>query len=77
MGAQLGGWGKLPTARQSYLLSGMHPTTAYMHPKLSIDLHPTSAYFAPNRAIDMHPRGIDFAPTSSRIHAPSYDFSIF
>ena len=26
------GWGKLPTVRQSYLLSGMHPTTAYMHP---------------------------------------------
>jgi len=31
-GAQLGGWGKLPTVRQSYLLAGMHPTTAYMHP---------------------------------------------
>ena len=31
-GAQLGGWGKLPTVRQSYLLSHMHPTTAYMHP---------------------------------------------
>ena len=23
---------KLPTVRQSYLQSGMHPTTAYMHP---------------------------------------------
>ena len=26
------GGGKLLTVRQSYLLSGMHPTTAYVHP---------------------------------------------
>ena len=62
-----GGWGKLPTVRQSYLLSGMHPTTAYFAPNNRIH--------APNRSIDMHPKGIDFAPKSSRIHAPkSYTY---
>ena len=42
----------------------MHPTSAYMHPRVSayfapkcfIDMHPESAYFAANRFIDMHPR---------------------
>ena len=52
---------KLPTVRQSYLLSGklptvrhapnrsidMHPKGIDMHPKVSIDLHPTTAYMHP------------------------------
>ena len=62
----LEGLGKLPTVRQSYLQSGeasycqactqplhrLAPTTAYMNPKVSIDLRPTTAYFAPNNHIE-------------------------
>ena len=63
-GAQLGGWGKLPTVRQSYLLSGMHPTTAYFAPNNRIH--------APNRSIDMHPKGIDMHPKVSIYFAPNF-----
>ena len=54
---------KLPTVRQSYLLSGMHPNVA-------ADFAPNNRIHAPNRAIDMHPKGIDFALKSSHRFAP-------
>ena len=62
MGAQLGGWGKLPTVRQSYLLSGKLPTVRQSY-LLSGKL-PTVRH-APNRSIDMHPKGIDMHPKLS------------
>ena len=46
---------KLPTVRQSYLLSGMHPNVA-------ADFAPNNRMHAPNRSIDMHPKGIDMLP---------------
>ena len=82
MGAQLGGWGKLPTVRQSYLLSGMHPTTADMHPNVSAYRLPTvrQSYLQSGKATysqasyllsGMHPNvAADFAP-NNRIHAPN------
>ena len=79
---------KLPTVRQSYLLSGklptvrhapnrsidMHPKGIDMHPKVSIDLHPTTAYFAPNRSIDMHPKGAYMHPKVAAYMHPNYVF---
>ena len=97
---------KLPTVRQSYLLSAqatycqaklptvrqapnrsidLHPTSAYMHPRVSAYMHPTSAYFAPNNRIlrtqqlhtctqplHIHAPNIRIhAPKSLQIHAPN------
>ena len=77
MGAQLGGWGKLPTVRQIYLLSGKLPTVRQSY--LLSGMHPTTAYFAPNnrihapnRSIDMHPKGIDMHPKVSIYFAPNF-----
>ena len=63
-GGRGGGWGKLPTVRQSYLLSGMHPTTAYFATNNGIH--------ATNRSIDMHPKGIDMHPKVSIYVAPNF-----
>ena len=81
----LGGLGKLPTVRQSYLQSGK---ATYSQAKLPTVRHaPNNRIHAPNRAIDMHPKGIDmhpklsidlhptsayFAPNRFRIHAPKF-----
>ena len=55
---------KLPTVRQSYLLSGMHPNVA-------ADFAPNNRIHAPNRSIDMHPKGIDMHPNVSIYFAPN------
>ena len=60
VGGGVGGWGKLPTVRQSYLLSGMDPTAAYFAPN--------NRLHAPNRSIDMHPKGIDMHPKGIDMH---------
>ena len=52
------------------LLSEMHPTTAYMHPRVSAYLHPTAAYFAPNHSIDMHPKSAYMHPKVSAYMHP-------
>ena len=55
---------KLPTVRQSYLLSGMHPNVAAY-------FAPNNRIHAPNRSIDMHPKGTDMHPNVSIYCAPN------
>ncbi len=62
---------RLPTVRQSYLLSGKatYCQASYllsgMHPNVAADFAPNNRIHAPNRSIDMHPKGIDMHPNVS------------
>ena len=93
-GNQGGGWGawglgkatysqaKLPTVKQSYLLSGKatyvrqakdrcqaKQRQSGMHPRVSAYMHPTAAYFAPKRFRIHAPKIRTHAPKSFCIHA--------
>ena len=69
--------GKLPTVRQSYLLSGKatYSQASYllsgMHPNVAAYFAPNNRIHAPNRSIDMHPKGIDMHPNVSIYFAPN------
>ena len=66
------GWGKLPTVRQSYLLSGKLPTVRHapnsrIHASnRAIYMHPTAAYMHP-KGIDMHPKVSTYFPPNNRV----------
>ena len=69
---------KLPTVRHAPNRSiDLHPTTAYLHPRVSAYLHPTTAYMHPTSAymhpkvsIYIHPTSAYFAPNPSAYMHP-------
>ena len=73
---------RLPTVRQSYLLSGKAtysqaklPTVRHA-PNRSIDMHPKAAYMHPKVSIDLHPTTAYFAPNRAiDMHPKGIDFA--
>ena len=64
---------KLPAVRHAPNRSiDLHPTTAYLHPRVSMYMHPTTAYFAPNRFRIHAPNICIHPPKSIRIYAPRF-----